>query len=438
MGRRRSGKHMLHDMDKKGRNIRSNIHDLNDNISKSQQKLEELKSEEARTYLRLAETRIELLDDPSLADQISHAEKEAQNLIASRHKSREALENNLHDNEQEQQQLEDQRIALSEQTEELYAKAKKAEQDIDKQLETDKAYQKFEASKQNTLSQITSVESKITLAREDYQKKSKPYHDDELFLYLKTRQYGTSNYKASSLVRTLDNWVANLVHYEQARRNYAILHALPGKLIAHKQLLEQKCDTIENDQKQYKQKQYKNGGALEHRNTYRESQQKLDEIDQNLDTLEQEHQSILEQMQKQGQSSDEFYNTAVETLNNIYKNKSIHNLRRYAAMTQTKADDKLIKRLADIEADITETQAQLSTYSRSLKQENKTLQTLQNVRKTYKQKRYDVRHTTFENGNTFNILLNEFLMGVLSNRRFWRAVGNIVVDVLDEIEIDFD
>ena len=53
------------------------------------------------------------------------------------------------------------------------------------------------------------------------------------------RRFGTGDYKASGLVRSLDRKVAHLIGYEDARVNYAILMALPERLREHAERLEQ-------------------------------------------------------------------------------------------------------------------------------------------------------------------------------------------------------
>ncbi len=433
---RRSGKHILSDIDRQAHEIRSTIRDLNKTITKTQKRVDELRHDEAETYLQLAEMRIDLLDDPDVAAQITLAEKEASDTLKNRQKARTTFDKDLKDNQEQQDAIEQKRTTLVSGIEQLYVKVKDAEQAVGAKFPDDPAYNDILGNIEETRNQVNRVENKIALARQDYQEKSKPYHEDELFLYLKTRHYGTSRYKASPLFNTLDDWVAKLTNYEQARRDYTMLHSIPGKLLQHKFLLEQKIEAQEGKLKEYKKEQFKKHGVLALQQTYLEKQNTLDEIDAKLETLEHEHLDILRKKSDLEHDTDEFYNVAISKLRNIYKNKGLHNLRRYVAMTDTRGDDELVNRLYDIERETDKKQSMLSTYTRSMNKETQRLSELQKVRSTYKKRRYDVRRTTFEDSNTFGIMLSNLLVGVLSSRHFWRGVGHIIGEVLDEIEFD--
>lgn len=436
MGRRRSGKHILGDIDKQAHKMRETISDLNQNIGKTQKHIEQLRQDEAEAYLMLAEVRMDLLNDPEMSAKISLAEKDARESLKARQKSRTTLDKSLKENQQQQDTLEQQRIDLASESEKLYVKVKEAEIKIEQALPDDPAYQKLLERIMELEDQIHRVDNKIVLAREDYQEKSKPYHADELFIYLKTKNYGTSSYSALPLIGVLDDWVAKIADYERARRDYAMLLSIPGKLTNHKNLLAQKIETLEGEIQDYKKQQFKKHGAFEVKQNYLEKQGEMDEIDTKLETLEQEHIEILQSKSGFGQQADEFYNESITTLKNIYQSKTLHNLRRYVAMTEARSDDDIVQKLFKIEEEMNDKEAMLSAYTKSLSSETHRLSELQKVRKTYKKNRYDVRRTTFEDGNMFNVLLSEFLMGVLSNRHFWRGVGHIISEVLDEIEFD--
>ena len=74
-------------------------------------------------------------------------------------------------------------------------------------------------------------------ALDDRKEKGEPYEQDPLFLYLWKRGYGTSEYRANPLTRYLDDWVAGLCGYGDARANYAMLNEIPRRLQEHSEKL---------------------------------------------------------------------------------------------------------------------------------------------------------------------------------------------------------
>ena len=432
----RSGHKVLWDMDNTAERIRSDIRDLNYKISDTEKKLDSLQREEAETYLALAEVRMELLEDPKVKTQLSQAEKAATDAISARQDTRTSLNEELSENQEKQKQLETQRNEIVTEIEDDFVKVKDAEKAVEIKLENDKTYLKFFEDIKKIENRILRVEQKILLAREDYQNKSKPYYADPLFLYLKQRQYGTSAYSALPLFRVADDWVANVANYETARRDFAALHSIPGKLVQHKQMLEKNIESIEQEKKAHKQEQLKKDGVDKIQQEYLQNQKRLDEIDLKLEDLEKEHARILQKKTEYAGQVDDYYAQAMSTLQNLYKTKSLTNLKRFAAMTATPDDDSLVKHLFKTEESIENYNKKLSSYKYSLEQENNKLKKLQDARKTFKEKRYDVRKSDFEDSKMFKTLLGEFLVGLLSNRSFWRSVGYLVGEVLDELDLD--
>lgn len=436
MGRRRhkyrNGRDTLLDIDKRAYKMREDIEDFSKNISRIEQDLEELDREEAEIYLRLAEVRIDLLDDPELANKISVAEREASSFISERSAVRDRLDRELRDNRVELESLEKERQTLHDALDEYCDKAVAAKALSQKKLDRDKGFLDLLNRIDGKRSQIERIENKITLARADYQKKSKPYHDDELFVYLKERHYGRADYKASTLISTLDECVAGLVGYEEARRNYDMLLSIPGKLVQHQQLLERQLQDLERERYEYIQDFYKKDGTFESQKAYLDQKLAIDEIDQELRELAAEQDQILRKKTRRAERVDDNYAHAISTLKNLYQNKSLESLRHYAALSASQADDDLVSRLTVINKRRVKQKASLKSYARTVDDLNKQYQRLETARSTYKHKGYDSRLTKFDEYNLFGVLLGEFLVGVLSNRQLWRAVGEILEDVFDD------
>ncbi len=434
MGRRkkyRNGRDTLGDIDRKARGMRSDIQDFSKNISRIQQALEELNREEAQIYLRLAEVRIDLLDDPDLVDKISTVEREASALIFERSASRDRLDRELRDNQAEHNALEKERQLLHVELEAYRDRALDAEAVSQKKLNKDKEFLAILDQLAEKRSQIERTENKIEIARADYKEKSQPYHEDELFIYLKEREYGRSTYKASALVSTLDKWVSGLIGYEAARRNYDMLLSIPGKLIQHQQMLHKQLEKLGHERDEYIQAFYKKDGTFDEQEAYLQQKSGIDEIDNRLRQLTLEQDRILRKKTRRAGRVDENYGHAISTLKNLYQNKSLESLRHYAALSASQADDELVSRLITIEKWRGEQESSLRSYVRTVEDLNKQYKRLESMRTTYKHRGYDSRRTVFNDDNMFGVLLGEFLVGVLSNRQLWRAVGEIMEEVFD-------
>ncbi len=425
-----SGHDMLKDMDYKASKKRKQIHYLNEKITEANDNLEDLHIQESTGYIRLAELRFELMEDKNLVENLSKSEKEVYSFILERRKSRADLDQSLIDNQSKQDKLEEKRDAISSILDDLSSKVEIAENKVLKSLQKDPDYISKLKNFEETEVQITRIENKIVIVKEDYKEKVKPYHDDGLFMYLWKCGYGTSSYNANYLITILDDWVAKVVNYEPARRNYSTLSAIPEKMEDHKVNLLEKMEKIEQGIDDIEQKGFENTKAAELKKSYTAKSTELDILDQEIDALETDHENIIQQKAEFSNKSTQEYDDAITKLKDIYKHKSLHNLKYAASLTATREDDELIHGLYKIDDRVDDAQELVSTYQRSLIEENWKLTQLQNVRKTFKHKKYDTRSNMSGDKNMFGVLLNQFISGVITNPHFWLAVGHLFANVL--------
>ena len=81
--------------------------------------------------------------------------------------------------------------------------------------------------------QAQQAEKKAVQAEADRDEKRRPYEEDQLFMYLWNRKFGTAEYRADHFTRTMDRLVARVVGYDKARANYALLNEIPERLREH-------------------------------------------------------------------------------------------------------------------------------------------------------------------------------------------------------------
>ncbi len=434
--RRRNGRDTLDDIDRRAYTMRSDINDFSKNISRIEQDLEKLNQEEAQIYLRLAEVRLDFIDDPDIVDKISIAERRAGEIMLSRSASRQKLDQELKDNQAEQKAFEKERQFLLARLDQFRMQAEEAKASSLAKLRKDIAYLEILGRIKVKQKQIERTDHKIEVSRSDYKEKSKPYHTDELFVYLNERQYGLSGYKASALISTLDQWVAGLIRYDEARRNYNMLLSIPGKLLQYKQILQKQLDGIEQEKIDYQQAFYKKDGTLVDQESYLKQKEAIDSIDAKIRHAALEQDRIVRLKTSEADQVDETYGRAIETLKNLYINKSLESLRHYALLSAPQEDDELVSRLISIEKWRNDQNASLVSYKRTVADLNQQYQRLEEARGAYKNRGYDTSRTVFNNDGMFGVLLGEFLVGVLSNRQLWRAVGEIIEDVFDDLDFD--
>jgi chromosome segregation ATPase len=431
-----TGKNILSKIDGEAQSIRARITKLDEKTSEVKQTLETLHHQKTKIYFDLAKIHLpDVIHGREQSNLPHYTEQEIDSLMRARQNSLSILKNELHENQEHQKQIETERSAYLEALEQFDETIQAAEDTALKELGQEPQYQTMVQEIDTLESQIERIEGKLTVAQEDCEQKAIPYHADPLFMYLWKRGYGTNEYKAGVLSRTLDQWVSRVSDFEKARRNYYMLNKIPKKLEDFKTSLE--SDLLDTEQKieNLQNQKYKGKGIIDLQNRYDEQKTELEKIDASLKQFEEQHENILQEKQSFLNGNDEYYIEAIDVLKRIYKSTNLKTLRRNALMTSTHKDDALIRDLHDTERDIEHHEEQIDAFLKTIKEENRKLHQVQNVRRTFKNKNYDSNRVIFNNSNTFTILLGQFITGILTNTHFWSAVGRLCVEILDELDI---
>jgi chromosome segregation ATPase len=128
--------------------------------------------------------------------------------------------------------LSTERAEALQQVERLQAELKAISSRIAATLAADQDYQLKRRMAAEAARRARECIAKTNQADLDREAKGRPYRDDPLFSYLWEAGYGTRTYRAAPLVARLDGWVARLIRYDEARRNYVMLNELPLRLRA--------------------------------------------------------------------------------------------------------------------------------------------------------------------------------------------------------------
>ncbi len=426
----KTGREILMHIDGQAAGMRTQINTLNENISQAQKDIETYEKEELSLYTELAKLRLELFQDGELEKKLNHAETEIEEILAQREKKRIALDQRLAENQQLQDVAEDERLKAAKALDTLDKKIKSAEAKTLKTLEKTNPYNANEAHIDKIEAQIGRITSKIELATSDYDEKILAYKSDPLFMYLWDREFGTSGYKISlPLIRFLDRWTSRICDYEAARRNFSALSSIPTKLRSHKERLEDQIDALEEAQDKALHEALSDNGILTLQADHDEKNKHLEQIDAHIHELEESYQDILQQKQAILENTDSLYTNALSSLSESYQNQSLKSIRKAALSTSTQKDDQLIHRFYALDDKIDDAKNRLHSYRKAIDAEHSRLRDVQDIRKTFKHKRYDSAQTSFSDGNMFSILLGQFVTGVLTNHLFWEAVARLAITV---------
>ena len=350
------------------------------------------------------------------ADKLSH---EVRNLLTARTKSISALQERSAAAERERTDLIQKLDELSHRIAALEEKLDQFAVAAQKALGADPDYVKQKTQHQELSSMLESAKTRAEQVAREEQEKSAPYRSDALFMYLWRRGVGTSAYKATGLIRFLDEWVARLIRYADARANYSMLTEIPVRLKAHADRLQNRVFEAQHTL-----------DAVEGEKTHELAGMDLTnelETERNLQTASNEQLEVIaaelteagSQLKLYANGEDQSFRDAVDVYAEFLKDESLRQLMSEAFATATSADDRIVAHARDLEHRIEKLQRVVKTGHEKFDELHEKKKELVQLSSKFRRAHYDDVASEFSDNPSLQELLRQLLQGAISLAEYW-------------------
>ena len=273
------GPEALASLDEAMRDIRREEEEISRRLARSAEKLGKIKENEAELFRQLAQLRLDPAVQGELDGRISAAESKARDMLKAHAKDLSKAEKDVADIDAALVRLTAERAETLKIFEGHQAELKALAAKLGNSIARDPAF----AAKRSRATELTEVAAqsmrKTEQAETDREQKGKPYRDDPLFMYLWEAGYGTASYRANNLVRYLDGLVANLIAFQKARPNFAMLNEIPLRLREHAERQIENAKAAEAELDALETAAIDGAGGRPIRDAMQVAQQKIDTLD---------------------------------------------------------------------------------------------------------------------------------------------------------------
>jgi hypothetical protein len=267
------------------------------------------------------------------------------------------------------------------------------------------------------------AEKKAAASQAELGAKKKPYDEDPLFTYLWQRHFGTSQYTAGSLARSLDHMVAEFIGYADARPNYAALIEIPLRLQEHAAATRQAAQKPQAALAEIERQAMLAAGVDAKENTLTEARHKLAAID---DTAEKKKELLRKVDEARtalvAGNSDPAYEQALRTIADADAADSLANLYAEARRTPTTADESVIARIEEIDGKIARTDAEIAEFRRQALELSRRRSEMEQVRERFRRTGYDHPQSSFDNPGDLGNVLKGMLEGAVRSGVLWELL----------------
>ena len=417
-----SGREALASLDETLAKIHQAVDALASELRRADAELAAARQAELAALARMARIRLGEIERGDLADALDEAERRVAEILAARRDAQDALDKEIAAAEERRAALErlrgERQAAVAAAAEAVDA----AEAEAQTRLASDDEYRAKLAQAERSDAVADHAEDKARAAEADRSEKAKPYEADPVFAYLWARGFGTARYRAWPPARLLDGWAARSIDYEGLRRNYALLTEIPIRLREHATRMREAAERDIEAARALERRAAEAAGVPERKRRLEVAEAALAEIDHEIDEQEAEIGRLVDRRARFAAGEDDHSQQATALLRDAFLREDLSALRERAARTRSPEDDALIDDLARLDDTIERLDDERERLRRLHEAERDRTRSLEELRRRFKQSRYDDVHSTFVNAALLALLLERFVGGSVGADEVWETI----------------
>ena len=417
-----SGRDALEQMDGTLRSARSELERLELELQGTSRALTQNKLQQARAIDRMASIRLDAARRGEIVEYLERATRKAEKILEARDAAIESINDRVRNAREAIEKLEDRRVDIHKDVDAAARALAEREAASQRDLEQDESFQSQLDRVREADGIAISAQEKAALASSDRQRKGKPYEDDELFMYLWKRGYGTSEYSANPLARLLDRWVARLCGYREARSNFWMLLEIPRRLAEHAEHAREVADTELDALQDIEEVVARDNDVPKAREALAEQERRQDETDEAIATAEQTLGALQAEQNDFSTGSDDFLGKAIRVIAEAIERHDIADLTQLARATMTTEDDAIVDELRQLRSQYDDHNVELQEIRELQRKRLDRMQELEKVRRNFKRNRYDDVHSRFDRSDMIRRMIGDVIAGVIQGNTLWNVM----------------
>ena len=417
-----SGNEMLAAIERLLDDTRREVGKVDGALERSSAELAQVRQAELGVLSVLARVRLREIESGALAEALDDTGRQVTEILAERAEAQAGLGGEIAAAEEAVVAVQQERSAQLSVVDAAEQALDAAEAEAQRRLGEDSAYRALLEKAQASDGVADLAEAKAQAAHTDRVEKGNPYEVDPLFAYLWASGYGTSRYRAGALTRLLDRWVARIADFEPLRRNYWMLSEMPARFDEHAGRMRVLADEDVAAVQAREREAAVVAGVPEREDALAAAQEALAAIDAMIEEHDAELDALVEKRASFASGDDEHSRRCTQLLGDAFRREKMKTLRERANRTPTPDDDKAVDELTAIRAEMPRLEDEVVRYKTLHETQRDRTTKLEDVRKRFKEHRFDAVSSEFVNGALIATLLSQLLSGSLGVPDVWDAL----------------
>ncbi len=398
------------------------LENLDTRLQRSTAELERVRQAELGALSVLARVRLREIESGELIDELDDTGERVQALLAQRGEVQEKVGAEITASRDALAKIQQERDAQHEVVDAAEQAVDAARAEAQKALKANADYNALLEKARASDAVADLAEAKAQAAHTDRAEKGKPYEADPLFNYLWSRGFGTPQYRAGALTRLLDTWVARVDDFEPLRRDYWMLTALPARFDDHAQRMRLAADGDIEALQEAEQRAGAAAGVPARQAALQAAEEALAAIDKRIEAQEAKVAALVEKRAAFAAGEDELSRECYQLLTDAFRTEKMRTLRERANRTPSPDDDAAVDQLTEVRTQVPRLEDEVGRFRKLHDMHRDRSTKLEDVRKRFKEHRYDAASSEFVNGALVAMLLKQLLSGSLGVPDMWDAL----------------
>ncbi|MGI9233234.1 MAG: hypothetical protein ACR2RD_06350, partial [Woeseiaceae bacterium] len=307
--------------------------------------------QQAQALKQLAALRLDTIRRGDVVKRLDAADYQVQKILDRRQDAIATLNHKVSAAAEALRVLEERRVALHDDVDAAAQELAEREGYVQAALESDAEFQaQIDRTREADAIAVSAAE-KAQVALDDRRIKGQPYENDELFMYLWDRGYGTSEYSANPIARLLDAWVARLCNYHDARPNHWLLLEIPKRLQEHADRRQADADSELDVLQALEDDAAEKGGVHAAKSTLGDLEQRQDSLDESIAQSESDLHALQTEQSQYATGDDSYIGDCLGILAEAFQRRAVTDLTQLARSTMTTQDDAIVDDLRGLRHD---------------------------------------------------------------------------------------
>ena len=414
-----SGRQTLSEIERSIQDLRQQEQQLLADMEKINAHHVRLMEQRTAAFRELAEVRARNAVADGVIDQADALQHKVASLLGARQTTIDGLKTREGSAHGQRDKLNSAAEALREKIEGLEHRLDAAAAQARQQLAGDSRYEELTGERDAAVQVRDQAQAKAKQAEEDRRRKGESYEDDELFMYLWRRGYGTRDYRPHWIIRSFDDWVARLVRYHEARANFAILNEIPQRLREHVKLLSEQLAKAKAQVEAAEAKRINELAGMDLKAALRDVREQQAGNNEALETAEADITEISRQINQYAEGLDPSFLEAVEVSARFLEQESYQQLIAQARKTAEPTDDRIVAGIAEIDRKADDLQRNGERRRRDLDHISEKRKELLDISAKFRREYYDDPASQFEPDDIAGTILRELIRGGITAADYW-------------------